>query len=290
MAQVIPSEADFPYMIRVVSEVLESNGSSSQASICAGILALMDAGVPIKSPVAGIAMGLVSDGENYTILTDIQGLEDHLGDMDFKVAGTKDGITALQMDIKIQGITEQILTEALTQAKKARMEILAELTSTLAEPRPELSKYAPKIEMIQIAPAKIKDVIGKGGETINGIIDETGVKIDIDQEGNVSIASADADMIKKAIKIIEELTKEVEVGQVYLGKVVRIEKFGAFVNLIKGKDGLVHISQLANERVNNVEDIVKLGDEVLVKVTEIDKQGRVNVSRKALLTEENKEK
>ncbi|WP_207695220.1 polyribonucleotide nucleotidyltransferase [Enterococcus sp. DIV0212c] len=290
MAQIIPDEADFPYMIRVVSEVLESNGSSSQASICAGILALMDAGVPIKAPVAGIAMGLVSDGENYTILTDIQGLEDHLGDMDFKVAGTKDGITALQMDIKIQGITEQILTEALTQAKKARMEILAELTSTLAEPRPELSKYAPKIEMIQIAPAKIKDVIGKGGETINGIIDETGVKIDIDQEGNVSIASADADMIKKAIKIIEELTKEVEVGQVYLGKVVRIEKFGAFVNLIKGKDGLVHISQLANERVNNVEDVVKLGDEVLVKVTEIDKQGRVNVSRKALLTEENKEK
>ncbi|WP_086349480.1 polyribonucleotide nucleotidyltransferase [Candidatus Enterococcus clewellii] len=290
MAQVIPSEADFPYTIRVVSEVLESNGSSSQASICAGILALMDAGVPIKAPVAGIAMGLVSDGENYTILTDIQGLEDHLGDMDFKVAGTKDGITALQMDIKIQGITEQILTEALTQAKKARMEILAELTSTLSAPREELSQYAPKIEMIQIKPAKIKDVIGKGGETINGIIDETGVKIDIDQEGNVSIASADAEMIQKAIKIIEELTKEVEVGQVYLGKVVRIEKFGAFVNLIKGKDGLVHISQLANERVNNVEDVVKLGDEILVKVTEIDKQGRVNISRKAMLNEENKEK
>lgn len=286
LAQVIPSEEEFPYTIRLVAEVLESNGSSSQASICAGTLALMDAGVPIKAPVAGIAMGLVSDGENYTILTDIQGLEDHLGDMDFKVAGTKDGITALQMDIKIQGITEQILTEALTQAKQARMEILEELTSTIAAPREELSQYAPKIEMIQIEPAKIKDVIGKGGDTINGIIDETGVKIDIDQDGKVSIASADAEMIKKAIKIIEELTKEVKVGEVYLGKVVRIEKFGAFVNLIKGKDGLVHISQLANDRVNKVEDVVKLGDEILVKVTEIDKQGRVNLSRKTMLNED----
>lgn len=286
LAQVIPSEKDFPYTIRLVAEVLESNGSSSQASICAGTLALMDAGVPIKAPVAGIAMGLVSDGENYTILTDIQGLEDHLGDMDFKVAGTKDGITALQMDIKIQGITEQILTEALEQAKKARMEILAELTSTISEPRKELSPYAPKIEMIQIDPAKIKDVIGKGGETINNIIEQTGIKIDIDQDGNVSIASSDAEMIAKAIEIIEEITKEVEVGQVYLGKVVRIEKFGAFVNLIKGKDGLVHISQLANERVNKVEDVVKLGDEILVKVTEIDDKGRINLSRKALLNEE----
>ena len=286
LAQVIPSEEEFPYTIRLVAEVLESNGSSSQASICASTLALMDAGVPIKAPVAGIAMGLVSDGENYTILTDIQGLEDHLGDMDFKVAGTKDGITALQMDIKIQGITEQILTEALTQAKQARMEILEELTSTIAAPREELSQYAPKIEMIQIEPAKIKDVIGKGGDTINGIIDETGVKIDIDQDGKVSIASADAEMIKKAIKIIEDLTKEVKVGEVYLGKVVRIEKFGAFVNLIKGKDGLVHISQLANDRVNKVEDVVKLGDEILVKVTEIDKQGRVNLSRKAMLNED----
>ena len=281
---------DFPYTIRLVAEVLESNGSSSQASICAGTLALMDAGVPIKAPVAGIAMGLVSDGENYTILTDIQGLEDHLGDMDFKVAGTKDGITALQMDIKIQGITEQILSEALTQAKQARMEILEVLTETIAEPRKELSPYAPKIEMIQIDPDKIKTVIGKGGDTINGIIEETGVKIDIDQEGNVSIASSDADMIKKAIKIIEELTKEVKVGEVYLGKVVRIEKFGAFVNLIKGKDALVHISHLANERVNKVEDVVKLGDEVLVKVTEIDRQGRVNASRKALLKEEESKK
>ena len=286
MAQVIPSEEEFPYMIRVVSEVLESNGSSSQASICGGILALMDAGVPIKAPVAGIAMGLVMDGDDYTILTDIQGLEDHLGDMDFKVAGTEAGITALQMDIKIEGITEQILTEALTQAKKARMEILDVLTATIPEPREELSEYAPKIEMIQIKPEKIKDVIGKGGDTINGIIDETGVKIDIDQDGNVSIASSDAAMIKRAIQIIEELTKEVEVGEVYLGKVVRVEKFGAFVNLIKGKDALVHISQLANERVNKVEDVVKVGDEVLVKVTEIDRQGRVNASRKAMLKED----
>lgn len=290
LAQIIPSEEDFPYTIRLVAEVLESNGSSSQASICAGTLALMDAGVPIKAPVAGIAMGLVSDGENYTILTDIQGLEDHLGDMDFKVAGTKEGITALQMDIKIQGITEQILKEALDQAKKARMEILENLTNTLVAPREELSEYAPKIEMIKIDPDKIKTVIGKGGDTINGIIDETGVKIDIDQEGQVSIASSDAEMIKKAIKIIEELTKEIKVGEVYLGKVVRIEKFGAFVNLIKGKDALVHISQLANERVNKVEDVVKMGDEVLVKVTEIDRQGRVNASRKAMLKDDENKK
>lgn len=286
--QVIPDETEFPYTIRLVAEVLESNGSSSQASICAGTLALMDAGVPIKAPVAGIAMGLVSDGENYTILTDIQGLEDHLGDMDFKVAGTREGITALQMDIKIQGITEQILTEALAQAKKARFEILDQLQTILAEPRKELSQYAPKIEMIQIDPEKIKVVIGKGGDTINSIIDETGVKIDIDQDGKVSIASADADEIKKAIKIIEELTKEIKVGEVYLGKVVRIEKFGAFVNLTKGKDGLVHISQLANERVDKVEDVLKLGDEVLVKVTEIDRQGRINLSRKALLKDDKK--
>ncbi|MGX6979941.1 polyribonucleotide nucleotidyltransferase [Vagococcus elongatus] len=288
MAQVIPSEEEFPYMIRIVSEVLESNGSSSQASICAGILALMDAGVPIKAPVAGIAMGLVMEDEDYTILTDIQGLEDHLGDMDFKVAGTENGITALQMDIKIEGITEQILTEALAQAKKARLEILDVITETIAEPRKELSQYAPKIEMIQIKPEKIKDVIGKGGDTINSIIDETGVKIDIDQEGNVSIASADAAMIRKAIEIIEDLVKEVEVGQVYLGKVVRIEKFGAFVNLIKGKDALVHISQLAHERVRKVEDVLKMGDEILVKVTEIDSQGRVNASRKAMIPKEDK--
>ncbi len=286
LKQVIPSEAEFPYTIRIVSEVLESNGSSSQASICAGTLALMDAGVPIKAPVAGIAMGLVSDGENYTVLTDIQGLEDHLGDMDFKVAGTTEGITALQMDIKIQGITEQILTEALEQAKKARFEILEELTSTLAAPRTELSEYAPKIEMIKINPDKIKVVIGRGGDTINSIIDETGVKIDIDPEGNVSIASTEAAMIERAKEIIEDLTREIEAGQVYEGTVRRIEKFGAFVEIAKGKDGLVHISELAHERVAKVEDVLKEGDKVKVQVVEIDRQGRINLSRKALLKKE----
>ena len=286
LKQVIPSPEDFPYTIRLVSEVLESNGSSSQASICAGTLALMAAGVPIKAPVAGIAMGLISDGTNYTVLTDIQGLEDHLGDMDFKVAGTKDGITALQMDIKIQGITEQILREALTQAKKARFEILEELTSTIAEPRKELSPYAPKIEMISIHPDKIKVVIGRGGETINSIIDETGVKIDIDQEGHVSIASTDAAMIQRTKEIIEDLTREIEVGQVYEGTVRRIEKFGAFVEIAKGKDGLVHISELAHERVAKVEDVLAIGDKVKVKVTEIDGQGRINLSRKALIEKE----
>ena len=286
LKQVIPTPEDFPYTIRLVSEVLESNGSSSQASICAGTLALMAAGVPIKAPVAGIAMGLISDGTNYTVLTDIQGLEDHLGDMDFKVAGTTTGITALQMDIKIQGITEQILREALTQAKKARFEILEELTSTIAEPRKELSPYAPKIEMISIHPDKIKVVIGRGGETINSIIDETGVKIDIDQEGHVSIASTDAAMIQRAKEIIEDLTREIEAGQVYEGTVRRIEKFGAFVEIAKGKDGLVHISELAHERVAKVEDVLTIGDKVKVKVTEIDGQGRINLSRKALIEKE----
>ena len=286
LKQVIPTPEDFPYTIRLVSEVLESNGSSSQASICAGTLALMAAGVPIKAPVAGIAMGLISDGTNYTVLTDIQGLEDHLGDMDFKVAGTTTGITALQMDIKIQGITEQILREALTQAKKARFEILEELTSTIAEPRKELSPYAPKIEMLSIHPDKIKVVIGRGGETINSIIDETGVKIDIDQEGHVSIASTDAAMIQRAKEIIEDLTREIEAGQVYEGTVRRIEKFGAFVEIAKGKDGLVHISELAHERVAKVEDVLAIGDKVKVKVTEIDGQGRINLSRKALIEKE----
>ncbi|MGX7106054.1 polyribonucleotide nucleotidyltransferase [Globicatella sanguinis] len=283
LKEVIPSVEDFPYMIRVVSEVLESNGSSSQASICAGTLALMDAGVPIKAPVAGIAMGLVMEGEDYTVLTDIQGLEDHLGDMDFKVAGTAKGITALQMDIKIQGITEAILTEALEQAKKARAEILDELTSTLAEPRKELSPYAPKIELITIDPDKIKVVIGRGGETINGIIDATGVKIDIDQSGAISVASSDAEMIQKAIDMINVLVKEVEVGETYEGIVRRIEKFGAFVEVLPGKDGLLHISELEHRRVNNVEDVLKVGDTVQVKVIEIDDKGRINLSRKALL-------
>lgn len=282
LAQVIPDVDVFPYTIRLVSEVLESNGSSSQASICGGTLALMDAGVPIKAPVAGIAMGLVMDGDNYTILTDIQGLEDALGDMDFKVAGTEKGITALQMDIKIEGITEQILTEALTQARKARLEILAEITSTIAEPRAELSPYAPKIEMIKIDPDKIKVVIGRGGDTINKIIDETGVKIDIDEDGNVSIASTDQAMINRAKEIIEQLTHEVKAGEVYEGTVKRIEKFGAFVEILPGKDGLVHISELEHHRVNKVEDVLNLNDKVNVRVQEIDDRGRINLSRKAL--------
>ena len=284
LAQVIPSEEDFPYMIRLVSEVLESNGSSSQASICGGTLALMHAGVPIKAPVAGIAMGLImdEDEENYTVLTDIQGLEDHLGDMDFKVAGTENGITALQMDIKIKGITEQILREALDQAHKARVEILGHLATAIDAPRTELSPYAPKIEQMQIDPDDIKVVIGKGGDTINKIIDETGVKIDIDQEGGVNIASDNAAMIKRAKEIIAELTLKVQAGEVYEGTVKRIEKFGAFVEIAKGKDGLVHISQLQEERTNNVEDVVSMDEKVRVKVTEIDNRGRINLTMKGL--------
>ncbi|HAA4850472.1 TPA_asm: polyribonucleotide nucleotidyltransferase [Listeria monocytogenes] len=280
---VIPSEEEFPYTIRLVSEVLESNGSSSQASICGSTLAMLDAGVPIKAPVAGIAMGLVKLGDDYTILSDIQGMEDHFGDMDFKVAGTKDGITALQMDIKIDGLSRQILDEALTQAKEGRLHILEHLTSTISAPREELSAYAPKIIILNIKPEKIKDVIGPGGKQINAIIEETGVKIDIEQDGTVYIASQDQAMNRKAIAIIEDIVREVEVGEVYTGKVRRIEKFGAFVELFKGTDGLVHISELAHERVGKVEDILKLGDEVTVKVIEVDQQGRVNLSRKALL-------
>ncbi len=283
---VIPSEKDFPYTIRLVSEVLESNGSTSQASICASTLAMMDAGVPIKAPVAGIAMGLVKSGEHYTVLTDIQGMEDHLGDMDFKVAGTAKGVTALQMDIKIAGLSREILEEALQQAKKGRMQILDSMLATLAEPRTELSKFAPKILTMTINPDKIRDVIGPSGKQINKIIEETGVKIDIEQDGTIFIASADPEMNQKAKKIIEDIVREVEVGQLYLGKVKRIEKFGAFVEIFPGKDGLVHISELAEERVGKVEDVIKLGDELLVKVTEIDKQGRVNLSRKAVLKEQ----
>ncbi|KFZ43264.1 polyribonucleotide nucleotidyltransferase [Anoxybacillus flavithermus] len=283
---VIPSEKEFPYTIRLVSEVLESNGSTSQASICASTLAMMDAGVPIKAPVAGIAMGLVKSGEHYTILTDIQGMEDHLGDMDFKVAGTEKGVTALQMDIKIKGLSREILEEALQQARKGRLEILKHMMQTISEPRKELSKYAPKILTMQINPDKIRDVIGPSGKQINKIIEETGVKIDIEQDGTIFISSVNEDMNQKAKKIIEDIVREVEVGQVYLGKVKRIEKFGAFVELFSGKDGLVHISELAEERVGKVEDVVSIGDEILVKVTEIDKQGRVNLSRKAVLRDQ----
>ncbi len=283
---VIPSEKDFPYTIRLVSEVLESNGSTSQASICASTLAMMDAGVPIKAPVAGIAMGLIKSGEHYSVLTDIQGMEDHLGDMDFKVAGTSKGVTALQMDIKIEGLSREILEEALQQAKKGRMQILDSMLATLTNPRSELSKYAPKILTMTINPDKIRDVIGPSGKQINKIIDETGVKIDIEQDGTVFISSIDEAMNQKAKKIIEDIVREVEVGQMYLGKVKRIEKFGAFVEIFSGKDGLVHISELAEERVGKVEDVVSIGDEILVKVTEIDKQGRVNLSRKAVLREQ----
>ncbi|MDF0725138.1 polyribonucleotide nucleotidyltransferase [Cytobacillus sp. S13-E01] len=283
---VIPSEKDFPYTVRLVSEVLESNGSTSQASICASTLAMMDAGVPIKAPVAGIAMGLIKSGEHYSVLTDIQGMEDHLGDMDFKVAGTANGVTALQMDIKIDGLSREILEEALLQAKKGRMEILDSMLSTINQPRHELSKYAPKILMMQINPDKIRDVIGPSGKQINKIIDETGVKIDIEQDGTVFISSINHEMNEKAKKIIEDIVREVVVGQMYLGKVKRIEKFGAFVELFSGKDGLVHISELAEERVGKVEDVVSLGDEILVKVMEVDKQGRVNLSRKVVLREE----
>jgi polyribonucleotide nucleotidyltransferase len=283
---IIPNEKDFPYTIRLVSEVLESNGSTSQASICASTLAMMDAGVPIKAPVAGIAMGLVASGEYYTVLSDIQGMEDHLGDMDFKVAGTAKGVTALQMDIKIKGLSREILEEALQQAKVGRMHILDSMLATISEPRTELSQFAPKILTMKINPDKIRDVIGPSGKQINKIIEETGVKIDIEQDGTVFIASTNQEMNQKAKKIIEDIVREVAVGEMYLGKVKRIEKFGAFVEIFAGKDGLVHISELAEERVGKVEDVIKIGDEFLVKVTEIDKQGRVNLSRKAILKEQ----
>ncbi|WP_276352451.1 polyribonucleotide nucleotidyltransferase [Cohnella caldifontis] len=289
LLKVIPPESEFPYTIRLVSEVLESNGSTSQASICASTLAMMDAGVPIKAPVAGVAMGLIKDGDHFSILTDIQGMEDHLGDMDFKVAGTAAGVTAIQMDIKIDGIDRAILTQALQQAKEGRMFILGKMLETLKEPRPSLSPYAPKIISMKIHPDKIRDVIGSGGKIINKIIEDTGVKIDIEQDGSVYISSTDEEANRKAQRIIEGIVKEVQVGEVYTGTVKRIEKFGAFVEILPNKDGLVHISQLANERVAKVEDVVNIGDQILVKVTEIDNMGRINLSRKALLgTEEMK--
>ncbi|WP_368654869.1 polyribonucleotide nucleotidyltransferase [Ornithinibacillus sp. 4-3] len=290
LEKVIPSEADFPYTIRVVSEVLESNGSSSQASICSSTLAMMDAGVPIKAPVAGIAMGLVKSGDDYSILTDIQGMEDALGDMDFKVAGTTKGITALQMDIKIEGLSKEILEESLNQAKVGRLAIIESMMQTIDQPNTELSPYAPKILTMKINPDKIRDVIGPSGKQINQIIDETGVKIDIEQDGNVFISSTDDEMNQRAKQIIEDLVRELKVGDIYLGTVRRIEKFGAFVELFRGKDGLVHISELAEERVKKVEDILSIGEQVMVKVIEIDRQGRVNLSRKAVLKEEEKAK
>ena len=286
LKQVMPSEKEFPYTVRLVSEVLESNGSTSQASICASTMALMAAGVPIKAPVAGIAMGLVKKGENYTVLTDIQGMEDHLGDMDFKVAGTAQGVTALQMDIKIEGLSREILEEALQQAKVGRMQILNHMLGTIAETREDLSAYAPKIKVMTIKVDKIRDVIGPGGKQINEIIDKTGVKIDIEQDGTVYILHDNTENINQAVAMIEDIVREVEVGKIYLGKVVRIEKFGAFVEIFPGQDGLVHISQLAEERVAKTEDVVNVGDQIHVKVTEIDDRGRVNLSRKEAMKEQ----
>src|SRR5574344_1524078 len=293
LAQVIPSEEEFPYTIRVVSEILESNGSSSQASICAGCMSLMAAGVPIKAPVAGIAMGLITKGDNYTILTDIQGMEDHLGDMDFKVAGTKNGICALQMDIKIKGITKEVLQKALAQAKVARMQILNVIAKQIKEPRKEVSKYAPKTVTFTINPDKIKEVIGKGGETITRIIleasnvtavnDPNAVKVDLEDDGRVIIYHTDKDIIEKTANMIKDIVKEVEEGKIYTGKVVKVEDFGCFVSLWPGCEGLVHVSQLAAERVEKPSDVVKVGDEIVVKSLGYDKRGRLNLSRKDAL-------
>ena len=290
LLQVIPSEDEFPYTIRVVSEILESNGSSSQASICAGCMSLMAAGVPIKAPVAGIAMGLITDGDDYTVLTDIQGMEDHLGDMDFKVAGTKGGICALQMDIKIKGITKEILKQALAQAKEARLEILDVMAEQIEKPREEVSKYAPKTEIFMIKPEKIKDVIGRGGEMITKIIcdasnvntvtDINAVKVDLEDDGKVIIYHTDKDIIEKTKQMILDVVREVEEGKIYTAKVVKIEEFGCFVQVWPGCEGLVHISKLAKDRVEKVEDIVKLGDEIIVKAIGTDKKGRLNFSRR----------
>ena len=298
LAQVIPSEEEFPYTIRVVSDVLESNGSSSQASICAGCLSLMAAGVPIKAPVAGIAMGLITKGDKYTILTDIQGLEDHMGDMDFKVAGTREGICAMQMDIKIKGVTREILEESLAQAKKARMQILDVMTDCIEAPRAELSKYAPKIETITINPEKIKDVIGRGGEMITKIIleashvktvqDKDAVKVDLEDDGRVIVYHTDPEIIRKTIKMIEDVAREVEIGKTYKVKVTSVQDFGAFVELWPGCEGLVHISQLDVKRVGKTGDVVSVGDEILVKATGYDKKGKLNLSRRDVLVADKK--
>ncbi len=290
LVPVIPSEEEFPYAIRVVSEVLSSNGSSSQASICGSTLALMDAGVPIKAPVAGIAMGLIEENGVIKILTDIQGLEDHFGDMDFKVAGTREGITAIQMDIKVEGISREVLEQALDQAKVARVQILDHIATTIEKPRTELSKYAPIIHMISINPEKIGDVIGAGGKVINKIIEQTGVKIDIDEDGKVAVLSDNAEKANEAIAIIESIVKDVEVGEIYKGKVKRLMKFGAFVEIKKGKEGLLHISEIQHERTNKVEDILKIGDVLEVKVIEIDPIGKISLSRKSLLPKPEVEK
>ncbi|MGF7057113.1 polyribonucleotide nucleotidyltransferase [Brassicibacter mesophilus] len=285
---VIPKAEKFPYTIRVVSEVVSSNGSTSQASVCGSTLALLDAGVPISAPVAGIAMGLIKSDDKVQILTDIQGMEDFLGDMDFKVAGTEKGITAIQMDIKIAGINREILKEALERARIGRLYILDKMNEVISAPRKELSPYAPRILTMNVNPDKIRDIIGPGGKVINKIIDETGVKIDIEDDGKVIVAADNIDMGRKAIDLIERIVRDVVVGEMYLGKVTRIMPFGAFVEILNGKEGLVHISNIARERINKVEDVLSIGDEVLVKVTEIDNQGRINLSRKDALPKEEK--
>ena len=300
LLQVIPSEDEFPYTIRVVSEILESNGSSSQASICAGCMSLMAAGVPIKAPVAGIAMGLITSDDDYTILTDIAGMEDHLGDMDFKVAGTANGITALQMDIKIKGVTKEILKEALEQAKKARLEILEVIKKQIPEPRKEVSKYAPKTKVFYISPSKIRDVIGKGGEMITKIICDASnvndvnninaVKVDLEDDGRVIVYHTDKDVIDKTVKMIEDVAREVEVGKVYEAKVVAVHDFGCFVEIWPGCEGLVHVSQLDTKHIDKVEDIVKVGDTILVKAIGKDKKGKENFSRKEVLLDMKKKK
>ena len=283
LVPVLPDESEFPYTIRVVSEVLSSNGSSSQASICGSTLSLMDAGVPIKKPVAGIAMGLIKEDDSISILTDIQGLEDHLGDMDFKVAGTRDGITALQMDMKISGITREVLDKSLADAHDARMRILDVIETAIKSPRADISDYAPRLYTIDIDPEKVRDVIGSGGKTINKIIDATGVKIETEDDGHITVASDNGESGKKAIEMIKAIVTDPKPGDIYTGKVVRIMNFGAFVEIAIGKEGLLHISQIDHHRVEKVEDVLSVGDEVKVKVTEIDRQGRINLSRKALL-------
>ncbi len=285
LLSMIPDEKDFPYTVRVVSDILESNGSSSMASVCGGTLALMDAGVPMKSPVAGIAMGLVKEGDKYAILTDIAGAEDHYGDMDFKVAGTKDGITALQMDIKTTGITPQIMAEALTQAQAARLHVLGKMLETLSAPRTNISAFAPRIYAMKINPAKIGELIGPGGKVIRGIIDQTGVKIDVEDDGSVNVAATDETSASKALKMIKDLLAEAEIGKTYLGKVVRLADFGAFVEIFPGTDGLLHISEVAEHRIRDIRDEFKVGDQILVKVISVE-GNKVRLSRKAVLRDQ----
>ncbi len=289
LRQVLPAESQFPYVIRIVSDITESNGSSSMASVCGGSLAMMDAGVPIVEPVGGVAMGLVVEGEKVAVLTDILGDEDHFGDMDFKVCGTKRGITALQMDIKCRGLARETMARALDQARAGRLHILAEMEKTLNTSRKELSLFAPQIQTIKINPDKIRDIIGPGGKTIRSITETTGVKIDIEDDGTVKIASSDGESAKRAIEIIKGLTEEAEIGKVYAGVVKRVTDFGAFVEILPGMEGLVHVSQLADYRVNEVTDVVREGDEVMVRVLDIDRQGRIRLSRKEALTEEQRE-